>query len=86
MGPDRPVAAFAVLVIVNYFSVMSSVNVFSFKMSFYSVLRFEVNQGHYESGLMTQRSGTHRYQPVSRYRFAVSFTEAGEAETFTRFT
>lgn len=49
MGPDRPVAAFAILLIFNYISVMSSANVFSLKMSFYSTLKFEGNQGRYES-------------------------------------
>lgn len=62
MGPDRPVAAFAILVIFNYFSVMSSVSVFSLKMSFYSVLRFEVNQGRYGSSLMMLHTGISQCQ------------------------
>lgn len=45
-------AAFAILVIFNYISVMSSANVFSLKMSFYSTLKFEGSQGRYESSLM----------------------------------
>lgn len=43
---------------------MSSANVFSLKMSFYSALKFQVNQDRYESSLMmlhtdiSQRWGT----------------------------
>lgn len=60
---------------------MSSTNVFSLKMSFYSTLKFEGNQGRYESiwWCYTQVSFS------SRYCFTFSLTEAGAAEIFTRF-
>lgn len=80
MGPDRPVAAFTFLIIFNYFSVMSSANVFSLKMSFYSVLRFEVNQGRFESSLMMLHTGTSQCQGT------VLLLAQLKLEVFTRFT
>lgn len=75
--------AFAVLVIFNYLSVMSSANVFSLKMSFYSALKIQVNQDRYESSPMMLHTGISQH----RYSFVPGLTEVGEAETesFTRF-
>lgn len=63
---------------------MSSANVLSLKMSFYSVLRFEVNQGRYESSLVMLHTGMSQCQGAVLLLAQLKLEK--QTEVFTRFT